>query len=54
MTVVGSVVDDGVDPLVVADGTPTRALVRSSKTSLAGLSIGGFALVVGVWLVLVG
>jgi len=54
VTVVGSVVDGGVDPLVVADGTPIRALVRSSKTSLAGLSIGGFTLAVGVWLVLAG
>jgi hypothetical protein len=54
VTVVGRVVDGAVDPLIVADGSPTRALLRLSKTSLAGLSIGGVTLVLGLWLVVAG
>jgi hypothetical protein len=49
LTVVGRVVDGAVDPLIVADGSPTRTLLRLSKTSLAGLLIGGVAAALGLW-----
>lgn len=53
VTVVGRVVDGRVDPLVAVDGSPARALLRLSKTSVAGLLVGLFAAALGV-LLLVG
>ncbi|MFB6195279.1 MAG: hypothetical protein ABEI80_03845 [Haloplanus sp.] len=54
VTVVGRVEGGRVDPLVVSDAAPRRTLVRLSKTSLAGLLVGGFGLLLGVALLLGG
>jgi len=53
VTVVGRVADGRVDPLVAVDGSPGRALFRLSKTSVAGLLVGLFAVALGA-LVLAG
>lgn len=48
VTVVGRVTDaGGVDPLVVSDRSPTATLRRIAGTSLIGLAIGAFAVVLG-------
>ena len=50
LTVVGRVTDDddGIDPLVVSDTTPTATIFRMAKTAVAGVSIGVLALGVGL------
>lgn len=50
VTVTGHVTEmgDGVDPLVVSDRSPGQTLVRMVRTSLAGLSIGTFAVALGI------
>jgi hypothetical protein len=52
VTVAGRVVDGHLDPLVVSTTTPRGALRRLSKTSLAGLLVGAFALALGAVLLL--
>ena len=54
VTVAGRVVDGRLDPLVVSTGTPGGTLARLSKTSLAGLLVGAFAVALGVALLVVG
>ncbi|WP_251330881.1 hypothetical protein [Haloplanus pelagicus] len=54
VTVVGRVDDGRIDPLVVGDGSPTRILLRLSKTSLAGLLVGAIGLLLGAGLLLAG
>ena len=50
LTVVGRVADDddGIDPLVVSDTTPTATILRMAKTAVAGVAIGGLSLGVGL------
>lgn len=48
VTVVGRVTTEGtIDPLVVSDRTPIRTLLRMARTSIGGLAIGVFSLLVG-------
>ena len=54
VTVVGRVVDGRLDPLLVVDGSPIRALLRLSKTAVAGLLVGVFAAALGAGLLIVG
>ncbi|MFC6941253.1 hypothetical protein ACFQE8_14985 [Salinirubellus sp. GCM10025818] len=53
ITVVGRITEtgDGVDPLVVSDRPPRQTLLRMARTSLVGLCIGGFAVALGLVLV---
>ncbi|MFW5934599.1 MAG: hypothetical protein ACOCQL_01975 [Halolamina sp.] len=48
VTVVGRVVDGGVDPLVVSDRSPAGTLRRMAGTSLAGIAVGVVAAALGV------
>jgi hypothetical protein len=54
VTVVGRVASDGagIDPRVVSDASPRRTVLRMATTSVAGLGIGAFALLLGVAMVL--
>ncbi|GGL44279.1 hypothetical protein GCM10009037_29580 [Halarchaeum grantii] len=54
LTVVGRVTErrDGVNPLVVSDRPPRQTFLRMTKTSLVGLCIGVFVVVLGLVLVL--
>ncbi len=47
VTVVGRIVNGGVDPLVVSDRSPAGTLRRMASTSLAGLAIGVVAVALG-------
>lgn len=54
VTVVGRVTESGgLDPIVLSDRPRTETLRRMAGTSLAGLAVGCFAVVLGVVLVLV-
>lgn len=55
ITVLGRVTEtgDGVDPLVVSDRSPGQTILRMAKTSLVGLCIGVFAVMLGLVLVLI-
>jgi hypothetical protein len=53
VTVAGRVADGGLDPVVVADGSPAATLRRMARTSLAGLAVGAFGALLGVALVAV-
>lgn len=54
VTVTGRVTEtgDGVDPLVVSDRPPRQTILRMARTSLVGLSIGVFAVALGLVLAL--
>jgi hypothetical protein len=54
VTVAGRVRAGSLDPLVVSTATPVGTLARLSRTSLAGVAIGAFALLIGVALLVVG
>lgn len=55
VTVVGRVTEtgDGIDPLVVSDRPPSKTIFRMAKTSLIGLSIGLFVVILGLTLFLI-
>ncbi|GGM75241.1 hypothetical protein J2752_002829 [Halarchaeum rubridurum] len=55
VTVVGNVTEDGdsIDPLVVSDRSPATTVLRMAKTSLVGLAIGGFGLLLGLALLVI-
>lgn len=55
VTVVGYITEDGdgIDPLVVSDRSPTTTVLRMAQTSLVGLAIGGFGLLLGLVLLVV-
>lgn len=54
VTVAGRVADGRLDPLVVSTNTPGGTLARLSRASLAGFLIGGFAILLGAALLVVG
>ncbi|WP_136688150.1 hypothetical protein [Halorhabdus amylolytica] len=53
VTAVGRVAEDGLDPIVVSDRSPTDTLVRMAKTSLAGVLIGGGTLSLAILLLVI-
>lgn len=54
VTAVGRVTEDGhLDPVVLSDRSRSETLRRMSSTSLTGLAVGGFAVGIGMLLILV-
>lgn len=54
VTVAGRVTEDGsgIDPRIVADASPWRTVGRMAKTSVVGVAIGAFGVLLGVAMVL--